>query len=72
MGLHDQDRKTAFKKSEGKYFFIRSFAKGMKVLEFLSDNEALTVTQVAKLMHINRVTTIFSRAMHAACVPGFR
>ena len=41
-------------KSESKYFFIRSFAKGMNVLELLSDNEALTVTQVAKLMNINR------------------
>jgi len=41
-------------KSEDKYFFIRSFAKGMNVLELLSDNETLTVTQVAKLMNINR------------------
>ena len=41
-------------KNESKYFFIRSFAKGMNVLELLSDNEALTVTQVAKLMNINR------------------
>ena len=57
MGFHDQDRKKALIKSEGKYFFIRSFAKGMKVLELLSDNEALTVTQVAKLMDINRASS---------------
>ena len=44
-------------KSEDKYFFIRSFAKGMNVLELLSDNEALTVTQVAKLMDINRASS---------------
>jgi DNA-binding IclR family transcriptional regulator len=52
--FHDRDRKKALIKSESKYFFIRSFAKGMNVLELLSDNEALTVTQVAKLMNINR------------------
>jgi len=57
MGFHDQDRKKALIKSESKYFFIRSFAKGMKVLELLSDNEALTVTQVAKLMNINRASS---------------
>ena len=44
-------------KSADKYFFIRSFAKGMTVLELLSDNEALTVTQVAKLMSINRASS---------------
>jgi len=54
MGLHDQNREKALTKSADKYFFIRSFAKGMNVLELLSDNEALTVTQVAKMMDINR------------------
>lgn len=57
MGFHDQDREKALIKSAGKYFFIRSFAKGMNVLELLSDNEALTVTQVAKLMDINRASS---------------
>jgi DNA-binding IclR family transcriptional regulator len=54
MGFHDQDEENALMQSEGKYFFIRSLAKGMHILELLSDNEALTVTQVAKLMNINR------------------
>ena len=57
MGFHDQDRKKALIKSEDKYFFIRSFAKGMNVLELLADNEALTVTQVAKIMNINRASS---------------
>jgi len=57
MGFNDQDTKQSVTKSEGKYFFIRSFAKGMRVLELLSDNEALTVTQVAKLMDINRASS---------------
>jgi DNA-binding IclR family transcriptional regulator len=54
MGFNDHDRKNAVTKSETKYFFIRSFAKGLKIMELLSDNEALTVTQVAKMMDINR------------------
>jgi DNA-binding IclR family transcriptional regulator len=37
-----------------KYFFIRSLAKGLHIIELLSDNEALTVTQVARIMNINR------------------
>jgi DNA-binding IclR family transcriptional regulator len=57
MDFHEHDKTKASKKSEGKYFFIRSFAKGMNVLELLSDNEALTVTQVAKLMSINRASS---------------
>jgi DNA-binding IclR family transcriptional regulator len=43
--------------SDDKYFFIRSFAKGMHVLELLSDNEFLTVAQLAKLMNINRASS---------------
>jgi len=54
MGFHDQDKENALMQSEDKYFFIRSLAKGMHILELLSDNEALTVTQIAKLMNINR------------------
>ena len=54
MGFHDQDKANALMQSEGKYFFIRSLAKGIHILELLSDNEALTVTQVAKLMNMNR------------------
>jgi DNA-binding IclR family transcriptional regulator len=57
MGSHDQDKKQALIESESKYFFIRSFAKGMKVLELLSDNEFLTVAQVARLMNINRASS---------------
>lgn len=53
----DPDRKQALTNSKSKYFFIRSFAKGMRVLELLSDNEALTVTRVAKLMNVNRATS---------------
>jgi DNA-binding IclR family transcriptional regulator len=54
MGFHNQDNENVFMQSEDKYFFIRSLAKGMHILELLSDNEALTVTQVAKMMNINR------------------
>jgi DNA-binding IclR family transcriptional regulator len=54
MDFHDQDKANALMQSEGKYFFIRSLAKGIHILELLSDNEALTVTQVAKLMNMNR------------------
>ena len=57
MGFHDQDKKQVPIESESKYFFIRSFAKGIKVLELLSDNEFLTVTQVARLMDINRASS---------------
>jgi len=54
MGFHDQDKENALMLSEGKYFFIRSLAKGLKIMELLSNNEALSVTQVAKLMNMNR------------------
>ena len=57
MGFHDQDKKQALIEGECKYFFIRSFAKGMKALELLSDNEFLTVAQLAKLMNINRASS---------------
>ncbi len=57
IGLHDQVKNQALTGSEDKYFFIRSFAKGMNVLELLSDNEFLTVAQVAKLMNINRASS---------------
>ena len=57
MGSRDQDKKQALIESEGKYFFIRSFAKGMNVLELLSDNEFLTVAQVARLMNTNRASS---------------
>jgi DNA-binding IclR family transcriptional regulator len=56
-GFHDQDKKHALIESEDKYFFIRSFAKGMNVLELLSDNEFLTVAQAARLMNINRASS---------------
>jgi DNA-binding IclR family transcriptional regulator len=45
---------NALPKNEGKYFFISSLAKGIRILELLSDNDDLSVTQVAKLMNINR------------------
>ena len=41
-------------KTGDQYFFIRSLAKGLHIMELLSDNEALTVTQVARIMDINR------------------
>ena len=41
-------------KSEGKYFFIRSLAKGLNIMELLTENDALRVTQVAKMMNVNR------------------
>jgi DNA-binding IclR family transcriptional regulator len=41
-------------KTGDQYFFIRSLAKGLHIMELLSDNEALTVTQVARIMNINR------------------
>lgn len=52
--FHVRDKEHASMKSGDKYFFIRSLAKGIHILELLSDNEALTVTQVAKMMNINR------------------
>lgn len=52
--FHGQDKEHATMNSGEKYFFIRSLSKGLHILELLSDNEALTVTQVAKLMNINR------------------
>jgi DNA-binding IclR family transcriptional regulator len=42
---------------ENQYFFIRSLAKGMRVLELLSNNDALTVTRVARLMNVNRASS---------------
>ena len=55
--FNDQDKKEAPTESNGKYFFIRSFAKGIKVLELLADNEFLTVAQLARLMRINRASS---------------
>ena len=57
MDFHDQDKELAPAVSGDKYFFIRSFAKGMNVLEHLADNEFLTVAQVARLMNINRASS---------------
>jgi len=57
MVFHGQDKKQDLIESEDKYFFIRSFAKGMNVLELLSDNEFLTVAQLARLMNINRASS---------------
>ena len=48
------DKENALMQSESKYFYIRSLAKGMHILELLSDNEALTVTEVAKHLKMNR------------------
>lgn len=53
----NQDLGTVLPENEGKYFFISSLAKGIHILELLSDNEDLSVTQVAKLMHINRTSS---------------
>ena len=57
MDFQDQNMEKALTKSEGKYFFISSLAKGMNILELLSDNEGLSVTQVAKIMNINRASS---------------
>ena len=57
IGLDDQDKKETLTENDCKYFFIRSFAKGMKVLELLADSEFLTVAQVARLMNINRASS---------------
>jgi DNA-binding IclR family transcriptional regulator len=40
-----------------KYYFISSLAKGIKVLEVLSEGKAMTVSQVAKQLSINRATS---------------
>lgn len=37
-----------------KYFFINSLAKGIRVLELLADKQALTVSQVARHLELNR------------------
>jgi DNA-binding IclR family transcriptional regulator len=37
-----------------KYFFVSSLAKGLKVLELLSENEALSVSEVARHLGYNR------------------
>jgi DNA-binding IclR family transcriptional regulator len=37
-----------------KYFFIRSLAKGIRVLELLAEKQALTVSEVARHLNINR------------------
>ncbi len=37
-----------------KYFFVSSLAKGLKVLELLSENEAMSVSEVAKKLGYNR------------------
>ena len=52
-----QDMEKALTKNEGKYFFISSFAKGMNILELLSDNEGLSVSQVARIMNMNRASS---------------
>jgi DNA-binding IclR family transcriptional regulator len=54
MDFQDQNMEKALTKNADKYFFISSLAKGMNILELLSDNEGLSVTQVAKIMNINR------------------
>lgn len=48
---------TALLKNEGKYFFIHSLAKGIRILELLSENNDLSVTQVAKRMNMNRASS---------------
>lgn len=40
-----------------KYFFISSLAKGIKILEALSESKGLTVSQVANRLAINRATS---------------
>ena len=37
-----------------KYFFVSSLAKGLKVMELLSENEALSVSEVARHLGYNR------------------
>jgi DNA-binding IclR family transcriptional regulator len=57
MAIQDLCETQAGDESAEKYFFIRSFAKGMNALEFLADKEFLTVAQLAKLMNINRASS---------------
>ncbi|MBW2611821.1 MAG: IclR family transcriptional regulator [Deltaproteobacteria bacterium] len=40
-----------------KYFFISSLAKGLKIMEMLSEHKALTVSEVAKQMDSNRAAS---------------
>jgi DNA-binding IclR family transcriptional regulator len=40
-----------------KYFFISSLAKGIKIMEVLSEHKALTVSEVAKQMDFNRAAS---------------
>jgi len=40
-----------------KYFFISSLAKGLKVLEAISEHKALTVSEVARQLAVNRATS---------------
>jgi IclR family KDG regulon transcriptional repressor len=40
-----------------KYFFIGALAKGIKILETLSEYKALTVSEVAKLLTSNRAAS---------------
>ena len=54
MDFRDENMENAAPEKKDKYFLIRSLAKGIRILELLSDNEALTVTQVARMMNINR------------------
>ena len=44
-------------KNSDKYFFINSLAKGMNVLELLSENDTLSVVQVGRFMDINRASS---------------
>jgi len=40
-----------------KYFFISSLAKGLKIMEKLSEHKALTVSELAKQMAFNRAAS---------------
>jgi DNA-binding IclR family transcriptional regulator len=44
-------------KNNDKYFFINSLAKGMNILELLSENDTLSVVQAGRLMDINRASS---------------
>jgi len=55
--FQNQNMENALAKNEGKYFFINSLAKGIRILELLSDSNDLSVTQVAKRMNINRASS---------------
>jgi DNA-binding IclR family transcriptional regulator len=50
-------RKETLSDGKKKYFFINSLAKGIKILELLSDNDTLSVTEIARLMNINRASS---------------